>query len=164
MHTFKALLLAASIAPGVALAADPIAQPPTAGEFALKVVAERPRAYATVCVAKIPAMKADFDRALLNLSMRVENTGRPLLTSEPFSSLNKTGVPKVLVDYMTELNDELVGSVDRQLKDVDVPQTCQQFLSNLNKNFDGELLKAQIASALAGVQTALAAIEKGMLK
>jgi hypothetical protein len=159
MQIFIRRLVVAAVLSTSALGAEHVERTTTAGEFALQAVAERPRAYATVCVSKRPSMKADFDKALGDLRKRVQAIGAPLLKSDRFKSLNRTPPPKEIVEALAELNNELLA----QIKDADADRDCPKFLSNLAL-LDGELLKSGVMQSLAAMQGGLAAIERGVVK
>jgi hypothetical protein len=86
MQTVKPLLAAIAVVSVTASAAQPAKTSLMAGEFALQAVSERPRAYATFCIASNPALKVGFDRALADLGKRVQDIGTSLLASEPFEA------------------------------------------------------------------------------
>jgi len=153
------LLASMLVASAATTAAQPTRPPLTAAEFALQAVSERPRTYASFCIASNPAMKVGFERALSDLSMRVQDIGKSLLASEPFEPLTHKTVPQILVDAFEEQNGELLS----QLKATNAAPSCARFLANVDR-IDGDLLKAGVMQALSSVQAALAAIEKGMLK
>lgn len=135
------------------VAADSPSQSPSAGEIALTMISERPRAYRNVCVAKDPSMRAGFDAALVDLRARVEAIGKPLLDSAQFSSLNRTPAPQELVQAIKEQS----AALEKQISGVDAARDCPTFLASVAR-IEGETLKAGITQVLGGVQQTLAAI------